>query len=138
MGYNVGDYIQHWLEIGEATEADKLPKMFWVNWFRKDDDGKFMWPGYGDNSRVLKWIVERLDGTAAATETAIGNVPTLDAIDRDGLDLDDDTMAKILEVDREAWRGEVALVEGHFEFIGERLPQEMRDELANLEKRLVS
>ncbi|MFN8052947.1 MAG: phosphoenolpyruvate carboxykinase (GTP) [Acidimicrobiales bacterium] len=137
MGYNVGDYIKHWLEIGETADADKLPKLFWVNWFRKDENGKFMWPGYGDNSRVLKWVVERLDGTAAATETAIGNVPTLDSIDRTGLDLDDSRMAKILEVDDEAWRGEVALVEGHFEFIGERLPQEMRDELANLEKRLI-
>jgi phosphoenolpyruvate carboxykinase (GTP) len=136
MGYNVGDYIKHWLEIGESTSADKLPKMFWVNWFRKDENGKFMWPGYGDNSRVLKWIVERLDGTASAAETAIGNVPTADAIDREGLDLDDATMAQILSVSTEAWRGEVDLIEGHFEFIGERLPAEMRDELTNLEKRL--
>ena len=136
MGYNVGDYIKHWLEIGESTSADKLPKMFWVNWFRKDENGNFMWPGYGDNSRVLKWIVERLDGTASATETAIGNVPTADAIDREGLDLDDATMAQILSVSTEAWRGEVDLIEGHFEFIGERLPAEMRDELTALEKRL--
>jgi len=136
MGYNVGDYIKHWLEIGESTSADKLPKMFWVNWFRKDENGNFMWPGYGDNSRVLKWIVERLDGTASATETAIGNVPTADAIDREGLDLDDATMAQILSVSTEAWRGEGDLIEGHFEFIGERLPAEMRDELTNLEKRL--
>ena len=136
MGYNVGDYIKHWLEIGESTSAEKLPKMFWVNWFRKDENGKFMWPGYGDNSRVLKWIVERLDGTASAAETAIGNVPTADAIDREGLDLDDATMAQILSVSTEAWRGEVDLIEGHFEFIGERLPAEMRDELTNLEKRL--
>jgi len=137
MGYNVGDYIKHWLEIGEASTADKLPKMYWVNWFRKDENGKFMWPGFGENSRVLKWVVERIDGTAEATTTAIGNVPTLDSIDRTGLDLDDAQMAKILEVDNEAWRGEVALVEGHYEFIGERLPQEMRDELAGLEKRLI-
>ena len=136
MGYNVGDYIKHWLEIGESTSAEKLPKMFWVNWFRKDENGKFMWPGYGDNSRVLKWIVERLDGTASAAETAIGNVPTADAIDREGLDLDDATMAQILSVSTEAWRGEVDLIEGHFEFIGERLPAEMRDELTALEKRL--
>ena len=136
MGYNVGDYIKHCLEIGESTSADKLPKMFWVNWFRKDENGKFMWPGYGDNSRVLKWIVERLDGTASAAETAIGNVPTADAIDREGLDLDDATMAQILSVSTEAWRGEVDLIEGHFEFIGERLPAEMRDELTALEKRL--
>jgi phosphoenolpyruvate carboxykinase (GTP) len=136
MGYNVGDYIGHWLEIGEATDASKLPKLFWVNWIRKDEDGSFMWPGFGDNSRVLKWVVERVEGTGAATETAIGNVPTVDAIDRTGLDLDDATMAKILEVDNESWRGEVQLVEKHFASIGERLPQEMRDELEQLEKRL--
>ncbi|MEZ5255003.1 MAG: phosphoenolpyruvate carboxykinase (GTP) [Microthrixaceae bacterium] len=138
MGYNVGDYIKHWLEIGEGADAEKLPKMFWVNWFRKDSDGKFMWPGYGDNSRVLKWVLERLDGSADATETAIGNVPTVDAIDRTGLDLDDEMMAKILEVDNDAWRQEIPLVEGHFAFIGERLPTEMRDELADLEKRLAN
>ncbi|MCO5311955.1 MAG: phosphoenolpyruvate carboxykinase (GTP) [Microthrixaceae bacterium] len=138
MGYNVGDYIKHWLEIGEGADAEKLPKMFWVNWFRKDSDGKFMWPGYGDNSRVLKWVLERLDGSADATETAIGNVPTVDAIDRTGLDIDDEMMAKILEVDNDAWRQEVPLVEGHFAFIGERLPTEMRDELADLEKRLAN
>ena len=136
MGYNVGDYIKHWLEIGEATDSSNLPKMFWVNWFRKDENGKFMWPGYGDNSRVLKWVIERLDGTAEAAETPIGNVPTVASIDRSGLDIDDDKMAKILAVDSDAWRGEVSLVEGHFDFIGERLPQEMRDELQNLEKRL--
>jgi len=138
MGYNVGDYIKHWLEIGEGADAEKLPKMFWVNWFRKDSDGKFMWPGYGDNSRVLKWVLERLDGSADATETAIGNVPTVDAIDRTGLDIDDEMMAKILEVDNDAWRQEIPLVEGHFAFIGERLPTEMRDELADLEKRLAN
>ena len=136
MGYNVGDYIKHWLEIGEATDSSNLPKMFWVNWFRKDENGKFMWPGYGENSRVLKWVIERLDGTAEASETPIGNVPTVASIDRTGLDIDDAQMARILAVDSDAWRGEVSLVEGHFDFIGERLPQEMRDELQNLEKRL--
>ena len=142
MGYNVGDYIGHWLEIGKSSverngDDSKLPKLFWVNWFRKDEDGKFLWPGFGDNSRVLKWVVERVNGGGEATETAIGHVPTVDGIDRSGLDIDDETMAKILDVDNEAWRGEVALVEGHFDFIGERLPQEMRDELSALEKRLV-
>jgi len=136
MGYNVGDYIKHWLDIGEATDADKLPKLFWVNWFRKDDDGSFMWPGYGENSRVLKWVLDRIEGSGEATETAIGNVPTADAIDRSGLDLDDTTLAKVLRVDNESWRQEIPLLEGHLNFIGERLPQAMRDELAELEKRL--
>jgi len=136
MGYNVGDYIGHWLEVGQATDADKLPQLFWVNWFRKDENGKFMWPGYGENSRVLKWVIERLDGTADAAETPIGLVPTPDALDTTGLDISDEALAALLSVDAEAWRGEVSLVEGHFDFIGERLPSEMRDELRELEKRL--
>ncbi len=136
MGYNVGDYIQHWLDIGAATDADKLPKLFWVNWFRKSDDGGFLWPGFGDNSRVLKWVLERVTGTGDATETPIGYVPTADALDTTGLDLDADTLAQLLEVDPIAWKGEVELINGHFDFIGERLPQQMRDELTALEGRL--
>jgi phosphoenolpyruvate carboxykinase (GTP) len=137
-GYNMGDYFKHWLEVGKATDADKLPKLFWVNWFRKDEDGKFMWPGFGDNSRVLKWIIERVDGEGMAVDTPIGRVPTHDAIDRTGLDLDDATMFKILDVDAEAWRREVPQIEAHFEFIGTQLPAELRDELQELEKRLAN
>ena len=136
MGYNVGDYIGHWLDIGEAADTSKLPKLFWVNWFRKSDDGKFIWPGFGDNSRVLKWVIERVAGTGAATETAIGHVPTPEALDTSGLDLDAATMDELLSVDHDAWRTEVELINQHFEFIGDALPQAMRDELANLEKRL--
>ncbi len=136
MGYNVGDYIQHWLEIGEATDADKLPKLFWVNWFRKSDEGKFLWPGFGDNSRVLKWVLERVAGEGGAVETPIGYVPSVDAIDVSGLDIDDETLTQLLSVSPDAWRGEVELINGHFDFVGERLPQAMRDELASLEKRL--
>jgi phosphoenolpyruvate carboxykinase (GTP) len=137
MGYNVGDYIGHWLEVGRSTEADKLPRLFWVNWFRKDDDGHFLWPGFGENSRVLKWVVERVAGEGDAVDTPIGRVPSTTAIERTGLQIDDATMEQLLAVDAEAWRGEVGLVEEHFEYIGERLPQEMRDELTELEKRLV-
>jgi phosphoenolpyruvate carboxykinase (GTP) len=136
MGYNVGDYIAHWLEIGEATEADKLPQLFWVNWFRKSDDGKFLWPGFGENSRVLKWVLERVAGTGEATETPIGYVPTAESLDTDGLDIDRGTLEELLSVDSDAWRQEVELINGHFDFIGERLPQAMRDELQELEKRL--
>ncbi len=136
MGYNVGDYIQHWLDIGNATDADKLPRLFWVNWFRKSDDGKFLWPGFSDNSRVLKWALERIAGTADATETPIGWVPTADSLDTTGLDLDDTTLGQLLEVDPIAWKGEVELINNHFDFIGERLPAEMRRELADLEQRL--
>jgi len=140
-GYNMGDYFAHWLEIGATAvardgNADNLPKLFWVNWFRKGDDGSFLWPGYGDNSRVLKWVVERVSGTGESVDTPIGRVPTIDAIDRTGLDLDDATMARILAVDAEAWRAEIPQIEGHFEFIGAQLPAELRDELNKLEKRL--
>lgn len=135
-GYNMGDYFRHWLEIGQATDADNLPKLFWVNWFRKDDDGSFMWPGFGENSRVLKWIVDRLEGTAGATDTAIGRVPAAADLDLAGLDVDAATMATLLSVDNEAWRAEIPQIEAHFESIGAQLPAELRDELHELEKRL--
>ena len=135
-GYNMGDYFAHWLEIGQATDAAKLPKLFWVNWFRKGDDGSFLWPGFGDNSRVLKWVVERLEGTADAVDTAIGRVPAAGAIDTSGLDLDPATLATLLSVDNEAWRAEIPQIEAHYDRIGPRLPDEMRDELRELEKRL--
>jgi phosphoenolpyruvate carboxykinase (GTP) len=137
-GYNMGDYFGHWLGIGKGAEAAKLPKLFWVNWFRKDDDGSFLWPGFGDNSRVIKWILERVEGGGDAVETAIGHVPTVDAIDRSGLDLDDATMAEILSVDNEAWRAEIPQIEEHLAKFGDRLPAELRDELNELEKRLAN
>jgi phosphoenolpyruvate carboxykinase (GTP) len=136
MGYNVGDYIGHWLEIGAATDEAKLPKLFWVNWFRKSDTGSFMWPGFGENSRVLKWVLERVAGTADATETPIGNVPTVGSLDVSGLDLDAGTLEALLEVDATAWKDEVELINAHFDSIGERLPEARRTELAELERRL--
>ncbi len=136
MGYNVGDFIQHYLDIGNSTDADKLPRIFWVNWFAKNDDGKFIWPGFGDNSRVLKWVLERVEGNADAVETAIGNVPTPDSIDTDGLDLADEDLASILTVDNASWKEELELIEDHFEFIGERLPEAMRAQLDDLRTRL--
>jgi phosphoenolpyruvate carboxykinase (GTP) len=140
-GYNMGDYFAHWLEIGTTAaerdgNTDKLPKLFWVNWFRKGDDGSFLWPGFGDNSRVLKWVVERVSGEGAATDTAIGRVPAPGALDLEGLDLDPATLAQLLAVDNEAWRAELPQLEGHYDSIGERLPAELRDELLALEKRL--
>jgi phosphoenolpyruvate carboxykinase (GTP) len=136
MGYNVGDYISHWLDVGAATDADKLPKLYWVNWFRKSDEGSFLWPGFGENSRVLKWVLERVAGTADAVETAIGNVPTPGSLDLDGLDIDAGTLDALLEVDPIAWKDEVELINAHFDSIGERLPSAMRDELGDLERRI--
>ncbi|MCU0309968.1 MAG: phosphoenolpyruvate carboxykinase (GTP) [Acidimicrobiales bacterium] len=135
-GYNMGDYFGHWLEIGQATDPEKLPKLFWVNWFRKGDDGSFLWPGFGENSRVLKWVVERLEGTADAADTAIGRVPRPEDLDTTGLDLDAETLTTLLSVDNEAWRAEIPQIEAHYDRIGERLPDELRDELRELEKRL--
>jgi len=135
-GYNMGDYFAHWLAIGGRTDPAKLPKLFWVNWFRRDDDGSFLWPGFGDNSRILAWVLQRVAGDGAYADTAIGRVPTADAIDTTGLDLSDEQMRKILEVDEAQWRDELPLIEKHFRFIGDRLPDDLRDELKELEKRL--
>ncbi|MFT7600204.1 MAG: phosphoenolpyruvate carboxykinase (GTP) [Acidimicrobiales bacterium] len=137
-GYNMADYFQHWLSIGEASSEDKLPKMFWVNWFRRDDDGGFMWPGFGDNSRVLKWVIERINGEGDAKETAIGMVPTNDAIDRTGIeaDVDDLTMAKLLEVDNESWQQEIDLIRAHYAQFGDRLPKALAAQFEELERRL--
>jgi phosphoenolpyruvate carboxykinase (GTP) len=135
-GYNMGDYFAHWLEIGKATDAEKLPKIYYVNWFRKNDSGKIVWPGFGENSRVLKWIVERLDGLADAVETPIGSVPTRDALDTEGLGLPDDELDFLLTVDRDTWREEAALLPEHFETFGEHLPKELWAEHEELVRRL--
>ena len=135
-GYNVGDYFAHWLEVGERADADKLPRLFWVNWFRRDDDGSFLWPGFGENCRVLEWVLERVAGDGDAAETPIGLVPTLDAIDRSGTDVDDAAMAKLLDVDPSAWEGELTVIEEHYAAVGERLPAELRDQLEDLRTRL--
>ena len=135
-GYNVGDYLAHWLSIGGRTDAANLPKLFWVNWFRRDDQRKFLWPGFGDNARVLKWVLERVDGEGGAVDTPIGRVPTVDAIDTTGLDMDPARLEQLLAVDEDEWRNELPLIEAHFAEIGERLPSELTDELAALEKRL--
>ncbi len=138
IGYNAGDYMAHWLEIGADGDEDKLPKLFWVNWFRKGDDGSFLWPGFGDNARVLDWVLRRVDGdeTATSVDTPIGQVPTPESLDLTGLDIDDATLDALLAVDPESWRAEVPLIEEHFAFIGERLPEALKDELRDLDKRL--
>jgi phosphoenolpyruvate carboxykinase (GTP) len=123
-------------KIGQKTSADKLPKIFYVNWFRKTDDGKWLWPGYGDNSRVLKWIFERTEGTAHAVETPIGYLPTPDAIDTKGLPVTATEMAELLKVDVKEWKKEVEGIKDHYKKFGSRLPSALSDELAGLEKRL--
>ncbi|MBP7585428.1 MAG: phosphoenolpyruvate carboxykinase (GTP) [Spirochaetes bacterium] len=136
-GYHMGDYFKHWIATGARTSADKLPKIFCVNWFRKTADGKWLWPGYGENSRVLKWVFERCAGTGKAVETELGFMPTPDAIDITGLSgVSDADMKELLAVDRQAWLHEAGLVREHFDNFGDRLPRELRVELEALEKRL--
>jgi len=134
-GYNFGDYFQHWLDIGKHQGA-KLPKLFYVNWFRKDQDGRFIWPGFGDNARVLKWVLDRIAGTTEAVETPIGMVPKTEDLDVAGLDLTTDALESLLTVDVTEWQNELTLIEEHYESIGERLPNEMRLQLARLADRL--
>jgi len=135
-GYNMADYFAHWLHIGKSTDASKLPRIYYVNWFRRDADGSFLWPGYGENSRVLAWIVERTAGHAEATETAIGNVPAPGAIDTDGLDIDKEAMVELLAVADDDWRAEVPLIREHYAKFGDHLPVELADQLDALERRL--
>ncbi|MBR7835277.1 phosphoenolpyruvate carboxykinase (GTP) [Actinospica durhamensis] len=135
-GYNMGDYFAHWLSVGEKAEPEKLPKIYYVNWFRKGADGSFLWPGFGENSRVLKWIVDRLDGAAGGVETAIGVVPQAGDLDLDGLELDAAHLAELLGVDAQTWRREAALIPAHFERFGAHLPEALWQEHRELVQRL--
>ncbi|MFA5006204.1 MAG: phosphoenolpyruvate carboxykinase (GTP) [Candidatus Izemoplasmatales bacterium] len=136
IGYHAGDYLAHWLEVGAAHPAAVLPRIYYVNWFRKDDGGRFMWPGYGENSRILKWIFERAEGTAGAVETPIGRMPLPGDLDLTGLDVSAETMTALLSVDVPAWRREADAVEKYYEIYGDRLPPGLRAELLALKRRL--
>ena len=135
-GYNMADYLAHWLDIGAATDAGRLPKVFYVNWFRKDADGRWLWPGFGDNSRVLEWVFERTAGRGEAVETAIGLLPTPGSIDISGLDVSDDDMAELLRVDEGEWRAEVPSIEEHYAQFGDHLPPALRTQLESLAERV--
>ncbi|MDP8976958.1 MAG: phosphoenolpyruvate carboxykinase (GTP) [Actinomycetota bacterium] len=135
-GYNMADYLGHWLRIGRDADASRLPRMYYVNWFRKGPDGNYLWPGFGDNSRVLEWVFERVNGGGATRETPIGLVPTEDAIPREGLDLGADAMGELLRVDEGEWRAEVPTIEEHYAQFGARLPQALREQLKVLAERL--
>jgi phosphoenolpyruvate carboxykinase (GTP) len=134
-GYNMADYWAHWLRIGRRPGA-ALPKLYYVNWFRKSAGGDFLWPGFGDNSRVLKWIFERCEGTAKAVETPIGNLPAPGALDTGGLDLGDEELSELLRVDVEGWLAEVRGISEYYDQFGSRTPRELRDELSALKRRL--
>lgn len=134
-GYNMAKYWQHWLNIGEKKGA-QLPNIYYVNWFRKDENGKFMWPGFGDNSRVLKWVFERCAGTAEAVETPIGNIPTSESIDFSGLDIDDAAKAKLLEVEVDGWLQEIPLISEYYDKFGDLVPDVLRIQLSEMQARL--
>jgi phosphoenolpyruvate carboxykinase (GTP) len=135
IGYHVCDYLSHMLEIGEKSDESKLPGIYYVNWFRKDDNGKFLWPGFGDNSRVLKWVVERIMGKAEAVKTPIGNMPAKGDIDLSGLDISADDMDKLLDVDKDAWLAEIESIKANYNSFGGKLPKELKNQLESLEKR---
>ena len=136
-GYNMADYWSHWLGIGKK-EGAKLPKIFYVNWFRKNEAGKFMWPGFGENSRVLKWVFERCNGSADAIDTPIGKMPTLDGIDFNGLEMNEADKANLLRVDVEGWLQELPGIEEYYDSFGNHLPEELRQQIKALKKRLES
>ncbi|MCZ7647717.1 MAG: phosphoenolpyruvate carboxykinase (GTP) [Planctomycetota bacterium] len=135
-GYHMGDYFAHWLELGRQADPAKLPRIYYVNWFRKNETGKFLWPGYGENSRVLKWIIERCEGRAQAVDTPIGRLPTRDALDVDGVEVDPADLEVLLNCNREAWLKDLPAIRKHYDRFGARLPGELREELEALDRRL--
>ncbi|USQ83207.1 phosphoenolpyruvate carboxykinase (GTP) [Streptomyces phaeoluteigriseus] len=135
-GYNMGDYMGHWVDVAKGKDQAKLPKIYYVNWFRKDDEGKFVWPGFGENSRVLKWIVERLEGRAEGVETPIGILPAPGSLDTEGLDLAEKDLDFLLTVDKEIWREEASLIPEHLDTFGDHTPKELWDEYRALVRRL--
>jgi phosphoenolpyruvate carboxykinase (GTP) len=137
-GYHMGDYFAHWLRVGSAADPAKLPRLYYVNWFRQDDKGEFVWPGYGENSRVLKWVFERVTGGGAAIGTPIGNLPAPGALDTNGLELPAGALDLLLKVDIDGWRAELPLIKKHYESFGDRLPAGLTRELNELEKRLAA
>ena len=136
LGYNVGDYFQHWIDIGKNADESKMPAVFFVNWFRRGGDGRFLWPGFGENSRVLKWAIERIEHAADGKTTPIGIVPTAADLDLEGLDVTASDVDEALAVNVEEWRNELPLIEEWFEFIGEKLPTGIKDEFDALKTRL--
>jgi phosphoenolpyruvate carboxykinase (GTP) len=134
-GYHMGDYFHHWLRLGEKG-SEGLPRIFYVNWFRKDDAGRLLWPGFGENSRVLAWIFRRCDGEAEAQETPIGLVPSEEALDTDGLSISAGDLGELLKVDPEEWKAQLPQVHEHFARFGDSLPGKLHDQLSALEQRL--
>lgn len=135
-GYHMGDYFRHWLAMGAKSTPEKLPRIYYVNWFRRGENGKYLWPGFGENSRVLKWIFERTDGHAEAHQTPIGHVPAPGALDISGIEIDQASLAQLFHIDNEEWKKELAELREYFKLFGKKLPKGIQEELEQLEKRL--
>ena len=131
-GYNMADYFAHWLAIGSKSDPAKLPKIFFVNWFRRDENGRFLWPGFGENSRVLKWVFERVDGTADAVRAPIGLLPADGALDTKGLEIDSSDLKVLLDVDTAGWKEAVPQIRDHFAQFGPKLPSKLAVQLDSL------
>jgi phosphoenolpyruvate carboxykinase (GTP) len=135
-GYNMADYFAHWLAIGNKADQAKLPRIYYVNWFRKSPEGRFLWPGFGENSRVLAWIAGRLEGTADGVETPLGILPTKESLPTEGLDIDEADLDTLLRLDVDVWKQEAALIPEHYETFGDRVPADLWTELEALVARL--
>jgi phosphoenolpyruvate carboxykinase (GTP) len=136
IGYHVGDYLNHWLTIGKNADQSKLPKIFYVNWFRRSNLGKFLWPGFGENSRVIKWAIEQIDGASTSVSTAIGLIPSQGALDISGLGITEEELTEVSAVNIDEWRMEVPLIDDWFAKIGQKLPTELSNEFEILKAAL--
>jgi phosphoenolpyruvate carboxykinase (GTP) len=135
-GYNMADYFGHWLSVGQKLRFDRAPRIFQVNWFRKGADGRFLWPGFGENARVIDWIIRRVQGEVRAVDTPIGRIPRVEDLDLDGLDLPADDLAELFDIDAGSWMQEAELTEEFYDEFGDRVPAALRAELASLKYRL--
>ena len=135
-GYNMGDYFAHWLKVGRSLRFDRAPRIFQVNWFRRGDDGRFLWPGFGDNARVVDWIIRRISGEVAAVDSPIGRLPLAEDLNLDGIEIPSEDLDELFSVDPAAWQQEADSTEAFYDTFGETLPAALRTELASLRYRL--
>jgi len=135
-GYNMADYFGHWLKVGGRLRFDRAPRIFQVNWFRKGADGRFLWPGFGENARVVDWIIRRIEGAVPAIDTPIGRIPRTSDLNLDGIDIPEADLAELFEIDTASWMREAELTEEFYDSFGDRVPAPLRAELASLRYRL--
>ena len=137
IGYHVGDYLQHWINMQTKTDPEKLPKIFYVNWFRRDAEGNFMWPGFGENSRVLKWVVDRIEERVDAVDTPAGLLPVAGDLDTEGLDIDPDVLRQVISYQEQEWKDELPRIRRWLRSLGRKVPQEVHDELWHVTMKVI-